>query len=69
MSNATDSLNAVQGTLVQRGVLDVKFFFKLEADAHALSHVEQSMADVLQAYCNGSVSPRARCNDKHLAHA
>lgn len=69
MSNATDALRVVQEDLVQRGAVDVKFFFNPGVAGHALSDIKDSVARVLSAYCEGRVEAKPRVGDSHLVVA
>lgn len=48
----TNSLQAVQATLNDRGARDVKFFFSPEMGSMALSDAKDMLAGVLSSYLN-----------------
>lgn len=49
----TNSLQAVQATLNERGARDVKFLFKRESVAVPATDLEEDLADVLSKFLAG----------------
>lgn len=62
MNMSTNSLQAVQTTLDERGVRDVKFFFS--DDSHSsLSDAKQKVAYILETYLRGDAALSSAAGD------
>lgn len=61
-------LQEVQSALEQRGVRDVKFFFKLEANAMPASEVKNSVTGVLEQYLAGKCAPMGKLGDSNISN-
>lgn len=60
--NAKQRLQAMQATLRDRGVVDVKFFFKKQPHA-SLTNVANDVADVVEAMLEKRYKPYAGVGD------
>jgi uncharacterized protein (UPF0210 family) len=67
MTNQVERLQQVEAMLSERGVLDAKFFFGLDASSKPLSEVKESVAQVLEAYCAGKFTDFRGIDDRYLA--
>lgn len=61
-------LQDVQSALEQRGVRDVKFFFKLEANAMPASEVKISVTTVLEQYLAGKCTSMGKLGDDSITN-
>ena len=66
---STNSLQAVQATLNDRGVRDVKFFFSPEMGSMALSDAKDMLAGVLSSYLNSEKKPFSGIGDNKKREA
>jgi hypothetical protein len=65
--SSKDRLQHVQSLLEERGVLDVKFFFKLGVAEVPNSQVRNGVANFLDAYLKGRYKKVDRIGDSLLA--
>jgi hypothetical protein len=64
--SANEGLQKVQSALVNSGVKDVKFFFKLDATAKPASEVKESVVRVLSQYLAGNYTPMGKLGDAEI---
>jgi hypothetical protein len=67
MNTNDQSFSELRDRLAEQGVHDVKFFFKLEAEAQRISETKKSVASVLTAYLTNQYQPMGKIGDADLA--
>jgi len=67
MTQAAERLTSVQKRLVAQGAIDIKLCFHEDAARRPLEDVQNSVADVLEAYLDGKHTPMQPLNDRDLA--
>ncbi|MFZ1548547.1 MAG: hypothetical protein WAT12_15865 [Candidatus Nitrotoga sp.] len=64
----TNSLEAVQATLNERGARDVKFLFKRESVAVPATDLEEDLSDVLSKFLAGRYSVAEKLPSEELTN-